>query len=348
AHSPIAAAGDLPPFDSDEVLALSRRERVSPLLHVGFESGRIAEEFPEAFRLACEADYYRSLRTNIVALKSGGRILEDLRCAGIDMAPINGWSMVGGPLQFHTDPGARTLDLLEIIVRESQWRAAEAVLLDLGYRPHANGEDGKAAVRRRCFSSGEGEEGPGVALHWSWEGSESPAGRDGVSGDRFLDGLCDTTHSGYHRPTRFALLASAAFRAARRDPGRWMGLDDIHRLVSSMPMDWAALVTAARRWRVTAPVYAGLVTTREIFGTAIPRDVLERLAPGPVRRRLLHRSLATQWRARDAAQGTRAPHLLCAESWWELARAAAHSAASAAPRRLVQTLRGGSPSAAHH
>jgi hypothetical protein len=99
-----------------------------------------------------------------------------------------------------------------------------------------------------------------------------------------------------------------------------MRLDDIHRLVSALPMDWVGLVTEARQWRVSAPVYAGLVATRELFGTAIPRGVLERLAPGPMRRHLLHRNLAAQWRGCEAADAAQVPHLLFAENWWELAR----------------------------
>ena len=76
---------------------------------------------------------------------------------------------------------------------------------------------------------------------------------------------------------------------------------------------------------MTAPVYAGLVATRDLIGTPVPRGVLDRLAPGPVRRRLLHRSLRAGQRPR-AGVGPR--HLLMAENWWDLARAAARVAVS--------------------
>jgi hypothetical protein len=166
-----------------------------------------------------------------------------------------------------------------------------------------------------------------VELRWGWEGSASPANHVAVSGEQFLDALCDTTISGYHRPTRIANIAVAGIRAARNTLGRWIWLDDLHRLISAVPMDWDELVSSARHWRLRAPLYASLLATRELFHTQIPRAVLNRLAPGPVRRRLLHRSLAACQRTGASARTARTARVLLSESWWEVARAAARTAA---------------------
>jgi hypothetical protein len=104
-------------------------------------------------------------------------------------------------------------------------------------------------------------------------------------------------------------------------------LDDIHRVITVVPMNWEELVTTAKRWRVRAPVYASLVATRELLGTPIPREVLRRLSPGPVRRRLLHRSLAASQGKGSSCSAARAARLLLSENWWEVARAAARNAA---------------------
>jgi hypothetical protein len=316
-----------PPFDPVAVLALARRERVTPLLHLGYVNGRNPDALPDSFRAACEAAYYRTLHKNIVALKTGQRILAALRCAGISAAPLDGWAVLQGPLGYHADPGTRPLEDLELMVRESDKEWAECILVELGYRRITRRDAAIRSGHELAFRHNEAGADLFVELHWAWEASASPANRFAVSGDEFLDGLCDTTVTGYHRPTRFANLTVAAVRAARHTLGRWIWLADLHRIITAVSMDWGEVVSAARRWRVRAPLYASLVATRELFHTPIPRDVLERLAPGPVRRRLLHRSLAACQVKGGASRAARTARLLLGESWWEVARAAARTAA---------------------
>jgi hypothetical protein len=83
----------------------------------------------------------------------------------------------------------------------------------------------------------------------------------------------------------------------------------------------------------------------------IPREVLAALAPGPVRRRLLQRSLAASQQRERRPQAAWAAKLLLGESWWDVARTAvwaarpgrAWFAARGAPvtrrRRLTHPLR---------
>jgi hypothetical protein len=119
-------------------------------------------------------------------------------------------------------------------------------------------------------------------------------------------------------------------------------------------MDWDELLATARRLRVSRPLYAALAGARELLRTSVPKELLGALAPGPVRRRLLRRSLAASHSGASRipdARAARVAKLLLGESWWDVARTAAWAAApgrtwyerreeaSSWSRRLVHPLR---------
>jgi len=332
-HAPRDAMDAQTPFDPDAVLALARQEGVAPLLHLGCVNGRIGDVLPERFRSACEADYYRTLRANMIALKTGRRILESLESQGIAAAPLAGWSLLQGPVRFHADPGSRPLEQLELMVRESERERAEFVLAELGYRRITRRISTVRGGHELAFQRNDAGADLFVELHWGWEGAVTVGQGAGATGDEFLDGLCDTTVSGTYRPTRFAQLLLASLRVSRHSLGRWIWLDDIHRIITAIPMDWGEVVEQARRWRARAPIYASLEATRELLQTPVPRDAIRELAPGPLRRRLLQRSLAACQGRDRASRAARAAQLLLAENWWDVARAAARRAGAGSGRR---------------
>lgn len=320
--APVEPLADAPSLDPAAVLALAAHERLAPLLHLGCISGRIDAPLPDSFRGACEAAYYRTLRRNRQSLASGKRILDSLRASGISAAPTDGWAVIGGPFRYYEDPGCRPLDSLELMVRESDRERAESVLSEIGFQRAAEPRD-----RELSFRSDDVDPDLHLDLRWGWQGSVGSSEPISVTGDQFLDSLCDTTVSGYHRPGRITNLVVASIRAATHTVGRWVWLNDVHRVITAVPMDWSELVETARSWRVSAPVYASLVATRELFGTPIPREVLRRLSPGPVRSRLLQRSLAASQGRGSSCGAARAARALLGENWWEVARAAARNAA---------------------
>ena len=329
-EAPDDVLADASSFDPAAVLALAFHEGVAPLLHLGFVNGRIRVPLPDSFHGACEAAYYRNLRQNIRTLKSGKRILDALRAASISAAPIDGWAVMGGPFRYYEDPGSRPLESLELMVRESERERAESVLANIGFQRVAEPRDSELS-----FRNGDSDPDLHLDLRWGWQGSGRSNEPISISGDQFLDRLCDTTVLGYHRPARITNLVVASIRAATHTVGRWIWLDDIHRVITAVPMNWDELVMIARRWRVRAPVYASLVATRELLGTPIPREVLRRLSPGPIRRVLLNRSLVASQGKGDSCSAARAARLLLGDSWWEVARAAARNAAQGHGRAWV-------------
>ncbi|MFC1804880.1 nucleotidyltransferase family protein [Candidatus Omnitrophota bacterium] len=63
---------------------------------------------------------------------------------------------------------------------------------------------------------------------------------------------------------------------------------DINELVSfyAKEIDWAKVVNKAKQKRISTFVYYGLFLTKEIFESAIPQDVLRKLSPDYLQRRL--------------------------------------------------------------
>jgi hypothetical protein len=331
-------AGD--PFDDDfafeeaAVLALARRHRVAPLLHAGFAKGVIEDSLPVSFREQCRDLYHATLRKNTVALEIGSCLLTELASAGIPAAPLKGWSLVDGPSPAYDDPGARPMDDLDLMVRREDLERACGVLASLGFdlvtgRAAARLAGGHEVAYHRCV----GGVHLFVEVHWAWAGPESLLRELASGGDRFLERFCEPVRGreGFVAPTRLGHLLFVAVHAARHAFGRWIWLLDLHRLLTSAPPDWEELVRFARELRVSRAIYAGLAATRELLRTPVPKEVLSELAPGPVRRQLLHRSLAASHREGGAATSGRVAKLLLGESWWTVARTATWAAAPGRP-----------------
>jgi len=324
----------LDPFrdlESDAALALARRERVAALLYASGLERSAAASLPNAFRAGCESVYLQTLIRNRHAAKCGRRILGAMQAEGIPTAPVDAWALLQTPLRYYPDPGARPLDEIELVVRESDRGRAESLLFAQGFRrtrePARDERDSGSSI----FRSEASETDPPLRLRWGWEGFASRAHQIVLRGGDFLDGLCDTTVSDCYRSTRIGDLLVSSLRAARPDAGRWISLADVHRVLGAAPVDWREVTQAARRWRLRSPVYASLVAARRLFGTPIPRTALARLSPGPIRRRLLQRSLAACHAGGATDRRMRATGALLGESWWDIARGAARARVASRP-----------------
>ena len=351
AHLVRAAAGAIRPgdrFDDDlpfeglHVAELALRHRVAGLVHRGLAEGRIADALPSAFRERCRQVYFATLRKSTVAVEVGSAVLDALAEAGVAAAPLKGHALLDGPEAVYEDPGVRPLDDVDLIVARADLERAAGVLAELGFRPIAGRADARLAgghelALHRTVAGIQ----LFVELHWAWAGSESLLRDFGLSGERFLAEYCDESRGGRLHPGRVGHLLFVAVHAARHAFSRWIWLVDLHRLVEcGPPLDWDAVVAAARALRVRRPLYAGLLAARELLRTPVPKETLAALAPGPLRRQLLHRSLAASGAAASTPTPGRVAKLLLGESWWDVARTAAWAAA---PGRAWYEERGAGP-----
>ncbi|MEM7411661.1 MAG: nucleotidyltransferase family protein [Myxococcota bacterium] len=317
---------DLDPFEPRAVLRAAERARVAPLLHRALEAGRIADPLPSSFRSACERIYYASLRKNLIALETSASLFEELAAAGIPAAPLKGWAFVTGSDPLYPDCGTRPMDDLDLIVDPAHREPAFALLESRGFRPVNDSAARVAGGHEVAFHRRVSGADLFVELHWAWAGKESLMREFAVSGADFLGSLCEESDDGTRRQTELGAILFTSLHATRHTLERWIWLVDLHRLLTRREPDWEGLLREAARWRVRRPLYAAFAATRELLRTPIPKEVLSELAPGPVRKRLLHRSLART--AQEPRHQRRAwtVKLLLGESWWDVARTAAWAA----------------------
>jgi len=316
------------PFDAETVLRLAERHRVVGLLHRGLESGRVGDPVPAAFRERCRSLYWATLRKSTVAVEIGAAVLDELANAGVRAAPLKGHALLHGPGAVYDDPGTRPMDDVDLIVGRDDVERAGRVLEALGFAPVTGRRAARlAGGHELAFHRRVAGVNLFVELHWAWAGAESLLRSFALPGERFLAELCEDDAAGRPSPTRLGHLLFVAVHGARHAFGRWIWLLDLHRLVEAAPLDWEALAARARALRVRRPLYAGLLGARELFRSAVPKEVLAGLAPGPVRRQLLHRTLAGADGSQEARRRERVAKLLLGESWWDVARTAAWAAA---------------------
>jgi hypothetical protein len=345
------------PFDAASLLALAHRHRVAPLLHGGLVERRIVDPLPACFIEECRRTYYATARKNAVALETGARLRAELAAAGVPAAPLKGWALVEGPSPIYDDVGLRPMDDLDLMVARRDVERVVRLLETGGFLPVHSRDAARLAgsheigFHRRCAGVNVF-----VEVHWAWAGPESLLRGFGLSGERFLAEFCDPDPglAGGRVPGPLGLLLFAAVHGARHAFSRWIWLLDLHCLVEAGAVDWDELLAAARALRVSRPLYAALTGARELLRTSVPKEVLAALAPGPVRRRLLQRSLAASHAGVTRIPDLRAARvakLLLGESWWDVARTAAWAAApgrawydargeaASLGRRLVHPLR---------
>ena len=334
------------PLDPAALRTLALRQRVAPLLHRGITTGAIGDPLPSSLTEALRRDYYATLRKNVIALELGAALRTDLAGAGVPAAPLKGWALLDGPHAVYSDAGVRPMDDLDLIVARRDCDRASEVLRDHGFAPVGTRAAARLAGGHEiAFHRRIAGVNLFVELHWAWAGSESLMRGFAVSGEQFLDELCDsapatgaTAHGGPW-PSRLGHLLFGAVHGARHAFSRWIWLVDLHRLVESGPLPWVALLRHAAAYRCRRPLYAGLAAARELLRTPVPKEVLAALAPGPLRRQLLHRSLAAS--GSESLRSGRVAKLLLGESWWDVARTAAWAAA---PGRAWYEKRGREPS----
>ncbi len=319
---------DVLPFDTAEAVSLARRHRVGPLIHRGLADGRIADSLPDAFARACRELYFATLRKNIVALETAGPVLSHLAAAGIASAPLKGWALLTGAEPVYADAGMRPMDDLDLIVPRAEVDRATRIIEAHDFRAIAPRGPRLAAGHEIAFHRQVAGVDLFVELHFAWAGSESLMRQYAMGGETFLEAFCSDCGPGEPRqPTRIGHLLFVAVHAARHAFRRWLWLLDLHRIVDGVAgepaLDWSEVVRTASEHRLRRPLYAGLAAARELLRTPVPKEVLAELAPGPVRRRLLHSSLRPSAAPSEAQRRDRVAKLLLGESWWDVARTAA-------------------------
>ena len=303
-------------FEAEAVAELAHREGVAPLLHRGLVQGRIADPLPQPFRKSVRGAWEVSRRRSVAFREIGAAVGAELDAARVDAVPVGALALVRGKDELYLEPGLRPVEQLDLVVPRADAPRALRVLRQLGF-----GEGTESRMRpgvgfvRLARRTGEGM--LPLTLHHALDGGRVAR----LDAERFVSAHVLRAADGRAEVAPGGHLLFVATRLAHAGLRPWIEILDLHRLVEARPA-WPALVREAGATGLRRPLYVALAASRELLRSPVPKEVLAELAPGLLRRSLLHRRLAAG--AREAGPAT-------ARSWLP---DRAGSRGASAPRRI--------------
>lgn len=234
-----------------------------------------------------------SARRDVFALMRTGReqaaVLQALGEAGVEPVVILKGSVLGRLA--YPDPMLRPMHDIDVLVREAQARRARAALCELGYREAERfaGRPASRAANHELVFFREllaGRVRQVVELHVAF--AQSFRYRIDYAG--VLRRAVPFPEEGpvAHRLAGEDQLLQLAVNMAREQfLGPLKQLLDMHLWIRRGGLDFGSVLARARRWGAATAVWMALRLTDEVFGTDMPSDVREALAPSGARRLLL-------------------------------------------------------------
>lgn len=247
----------------ENVIRLSARHGVTPLLYYRLKAAGLSANLPDAIQQRLRVIYLQSAARNIRLYHELSKVLTVLKDNGIPVIVLKGAYL---DEVVYGNTGLRTMDDVDILFRKEDLGRAQQLLMDAGYL--------------------SGNSGLLLDVHWGidlsiadldidmerlWKSSR-PAAIAGVevlalSPEDFLLHLC--LHLCFHHLFEFAGLRA---------------LCDIRETImhyhSQIP--WEQVRRNAKEWGASNSVYLTLLLARDMICAQVPDDVLEDLKPEKV------------------------------------------------------------------
>ncbi|OGO04186.1 MAG: hypothetical protein A2Y73_05215 [Chloroflexi bacterium RBG_13_56_8] len=287
----VFAAGDmarpLPYLDVDwgEVFQAVSQHGLLGLTHRYLEEWKSSGYPPEEFRGWVREAYRRRAIRMALMYREIGRVLSQLTESGLEYLVLKGPVLAQ---RVYPDPGLRTFNDLDLLVRERDWTVAHEALVGMGFKSLENLAQPppklvpQAVLYEQKYQHPQGE--LWVEVHYGDLLNTGLASRD-VEGfweraERLeLEGvpLCALSltdqlihlcaHAHYHGYTRLNWFSDLAFLL--RDHGA--------------RISWPQLIETVRREEAQVPVFYTLVFLQALLGVPVPADVLCEIRPDAFR-----------------------------------------------------------------
>ena len=324
-EGPAAALDGLPPAAWQALVRSAVRHDVAPLLHHRLAAAAPRAPVPPRLVRALREAYLRTAARNMLLRQALSKVLAALRRDAIPVIVLKGAHLME---VVYDTIALRPMSDIDVLVRRSDVRQAEADLAALGYILAT-----PSPARRRHYEESHfhlpywGPGGVVIEVHWDLA---EPAGPVRVD----LDGLWERAS-----PVTLAdvetlalspedLILHLCFHAAYQHRFE-MGLRPLCDIAETVrrfeeDLDWRRLERTATAWGVARWAYCGLHLAGVMLGARIPESTLDRLKPddlGPqsvavIRDYLLgpvpavHVPVALQWAMRREGIRGRAAALL--------------------------------------
>jgi len=282
-RKPLAVSREPTP-DWNEVIAIASRHYLTPLLYTRLKESDVRADVPADVWERLRRTYIASAVRNMSLYGELRKVLQRLRSSGIKVIVLKGAFLAEA---VYGDDALRPMTDVDLMVPKAGLPRAHAFLLDMG-RVHQQPEDSDSRYKR----SGKLRlpAGTGIDLCWT---IDVPGGRSRLDSAGLWDRAHPATIAGVEvlALSPEDLLLHVCLHASVSH-GLGIGVrpfcdiaETIHRFRSEM--DWAQVVERAREWGATRYVGLTLHLARSMLGTGVPDDVLERLVPGGIARRVL-------------------------------------------------------------
>jgi hypothetical protein len=260
--------------DFDGLIAASAAHGITPLLCQHFES--ITSVFlPAAWRDRIRSEFRRNSRRNLFLTVELFKILDAFESHGIQAVPHKGPALAA---QAYGDIALRQYNDLDLVLRQSEIRAAHEVLMALGYRSEISWASGPGREHipghyAYCDSSGR----VNLELHSEATLRYLP---EPLNLEEILRRL-DVVEIGGRPVSIFAAedaLPMLCVHGAKHLWDRLSWLVDISELVQiKRGIEWEKAMEAARRMRAERMMLLGLGIAEDLIGTPLPEEIVREI-----------------------------------------------------------------------
>ena len=283
-----ALSGKIQPLPTnvswDEVTQLATAGRVEPMLLRALD-----KQLPEHAKNSLKAGADKAAFIGLRSLQERDRVLAALQNAEISPAVLLKGAVLGWLI--YPDPLLRPMNDIDILLPKKQMDDAEAALMGLGYqkvsmfegRPVSEREYHERAYYRYLVP---GKVVQLIELHSGF----SQSFRFNVPYTDVLQRAQPFEQGGpgaYRLDENDQLIHLAIHLACMKFQGPLKHLLDIHLWIDNKAINWDSIIPRATDWGAATSLCQSLWLSRQVFGTAIPEHVLERLGAQGLRGRLL-------------------------------------------------------------
>ena len=282
------------PLDWALVVDRARGEGVVPLVHWNLRRLDLLHRLPSEAQRRLTAGAQSAWARGAVLAVRWGEATSALRDAGVEALTLKGIALAH---TVYPEPGLRPMADIDLLVRPADRLRAIETLGRLGYR--TPGPEAERLGESRCFAELV-RDGVLLDLHWD------------IARYLRFEGVVRVDHEGLWRRARPLVLAEGRSRALcpedtllhlvlhltlGSDFARVLWYADIDAVIRryAAELDWDRVVDEARHWRIGALLDWTLGVVSASFGTPLPAGLVERLAPGRLRRAAVLACLGPSW-----------------------------------------------------
>ncbi|OHB77048.1 MAG: hypothetical protein A2Z34_11195, partial [Planctomycetes bacterium RBG_16_59_8] len=286
-----ASAAELPSDEAEwsRFLDVAVRERIANIVSRNLDRAGFLIAAPGEVRKRFDDLHLYVLQKNILLFREIESLLRRFGEKSVPVMPLKGIFLAA---HCYDDPGERDMGDMDILIRRGDFRSADAVLTESGYRAEGGAEGTREGdyLNARLYAKLQPWGASLVHLHWHIVNSSVPLRyRARIDLEEVWrearpipQGRSSTMAMAPHH-----LLCHLAEHAMKHSYAMLVDLADIARLIDSfrlreekpyrrafVELDPGRVVECARRWGIERPLYYGVSLARDLIGAEVDEQIV--------------------------------------------------------------------------